>query len=171
LAASDGLIIGRDADGVILVVRMGTSSKHGLRMSGESLANAEIPMLGLVVNDITRGNSYSYYNYYYYYNMSGDKTSKKKRFRSKYKYNSYRTRSRSRYHTAEEEKGFASSITAEAVVVPEESGESEKSVRKHPDSMVTKTSKDYLSELETEELKKMSKHDIKSSKNDDAVRS
>ncbi len=171
LAASDGLIIGRDADGVILVVRMGTSSKHGLRMSGESLANAKIPMLGLVVNDITRGNSYSYYNYYYYYNMSGDKISKKKRFRNKYKYGSYRTRSRSRYHTAEEEKGFASAISAEAVVVPEESGESEKSIGKYPDSMVTKTSKDYLSELETEELKKMSKHDIKSSKNDDAARS
>lgn len=171
LAASDGLIIGRDADGVILVVRMGTSSKHGLRMSGESLSNAEVPMLGLVINDITRGNSYSYYNYYYYYNMSGDKVSKKKRFRNKYKYGSYRTRSKRRSHTAEAKNGSAPVIAMESIVVPKESGESEESIRTYPDPLLTKTSKDYLSELETEEMKKMSKRDIKISKNDDVGKS
>jgi polysaccharide biosynthesis transport protein len=86
LAASDALIAARSSDGIVMVVRSGQSSKYGLKLAAENISNSGIPVVGIVINDITREDSYHYYHYYYYYSDNGEKvTNKKKRYKSQYK--------------------------------------------------------------------------------------
>ncbi|MBL7006077.1 MAG: polysaccharide biosynthesis tyrosine autokinase [Spirochaetia bacterium] len=86
LAASDALIAARLSDGIVMVVRSAQSSKYGLKLAAENIGNSGIPVVGIVINDITREDSYHYYHYYYYYSDSGEKvTDKKRRYKSQYK--------------------------------------------------------------------------------------
>ncbi len=72
LAASDGLICSRSADGLVLVVRAGTATKRGVSMAMDSIRSSQINVLGLVVNDLS-SDKHGYYHYYYYYSESSDK--------------------------------------------------------------------------------------------------
>ncbi|NQT59901.1 MAG: polysaccharide biosynthesis tyrosine autokinase [Bacteroidetes bacterium] len=86
LAASDALIAARASDGIVMVVRSGQSSKYGLKLAAENISNSGVPVVGIVINDITREDSYHYYHYYYYYSDTGEKvTNKKRRYKSQYK--------------------------------------------------------------------------------------
>lgn len=160
LAASDGLIVTRSADGMIVVIRMGNTSKHGLHLAGENVSNSEIPLLGMVINDITKENSYNYYHYYYYYNMGGEKVYKKRKFKnrygsygSRYRYGSKRYGGKygsSRKVNNETEKKDLDQMK----VNPKQINESEKKVRANPDSVLTKSTEDFLKELELSEGEK-----------------
>ena len=86
LAASDALIAARSSDGIVMVVRSAQSSKYGLKLAAENISNSGVPVVGIVINDITREDSYHYYHYYYYYRDTGEKvTNKKGRYKSQYK--------------------------------------------------------------------------------------
>ncbi len=151
LAASDGLIISRISDGMILVVRMGITSKHGTRLAGESVRNSEIPILGIVLNDMTRENSYNYYQYYYYYNSVGEKTGKRRRKKKKYGYGGYSKRKKSsrRKHSGVETLARNEGNLVEwKLVNPERIGENEKQVTSNPDSVLSMHTDDFLAELE-----------------------
>lgn len=89
LAASDALIAARSSDGLIIVVRPGRTSRYGLKLATESLQNSGIPLIGVVMNGITRENSYHYYHYYYYYQEDGSKRTKRKRVWQYQKYGKY----------------------------------------------------------------------------------
>jgi Mrp family chromosome partitioning ATPase len=156
---------------MILVVRMGNSSKHGLQLSGENVLNADVRVLGTVINDITKENSYNYYyHYYYYYNMGGEKIFKKKKFKNRYNSYSYSSREKPstgkspemQDHTAavrsskkSVRKKRASARTADSQSVnvksvdPRTFNEEEKKVRTNPDSVLTKKkTEDYLADVE-----------------------
>ena len=85
LAASDALIASRSSDGIIMVVRSAQSSKYGLKLASENISNSGIPVVGIVINDITREDSYHYYHYYYYYQGSDGAKAKKRKSRTQYK--------------------------------------------------------------------------------------
>lgn len=154
LASSDGLIVTRNADGMVLIVRMGKSSKHGLKLAGENLLTAETPVLGMVLNDITKENSYNYYHYYYYYNMGGEKVFKKKRFKNKYGYHRYRYGSKRPKKLAEGNElpsGDSPMAASVKTADPKNISEDEKVIRSNPDSvLMKKRTEDYLADIEAE---------------------
>ena len=95
LAASDALIAARVSDGIVMVVRSGQSSKYGLKLAAENISNSGIPIVGIVINDITREDSYHYYHYYYYYSDTGVKAaSKRRQYKSQYRKSTRRYRKR-----------------------------------------------------------------------------
>ncbi len=77
LVASDGMICSRLADGMVLVVRAGSSTKRGVHMAMETVRGSQISLLGVVINDITSSDS-GYYHYYYYYSSRDDSKSGKR---------------------------------------------------------------------------------------------
>ncbi len=77
LAASDALIVSRSGDGIVMVVRFGQASKYGLKIAEETLRTSGLKLVGVVLNDISREDSYSYYHYYYYY--TDERSGRKKR--------------------------------------------------------------------------------------------
>ena len=73
---SDALVLSRLADGTILIVWGGKTSKDVVRNGGQSLATTNAKMLGVVLNNVkvTKRNSYYYYPYHnYYYGEKGTK--------------------------------------------------------------------------------------------------
>ncbi|MCF7942324.1 MAG: polysaccharide biosynthesis tyrosine autokinase [Spirochaetia bacterium] len=181
LASSDGLIVTRNTDGMIIVVRMGNSSKHGLQLSGENVLNADVKVLGTVINDITKENSYNYYHYYYYYNMGGEKVFKKKKFKNRYNSYSYSSREkpstgknpemqdhtaavRSSKKSVRKKRTSAKTTDSQAVNVksvdPRTFNAEEKKVRTNPDSVLTKKkTKDYLADVEQDVIASMESAD------------
>ncbi len=66
-AVTDPLIIGKFADGLLLVVRPGKVEYSALK-SGKSLLNqSKVPVLGMVVNGVSEESGYGGYYYYRYY--------------------------------------------------------------------------------------------------------
>jgi capsular exopolysaccharide synthesis family protein len=65
LSVTDGVILAREADAVILVVRHGKSSKHIVRRARDLLLRAGAPMTGIVLNavDLSSPEYYGYYGY------------------------------------------------------------------------------------------------------------
>jgi capsular exopolysaccharide synthesis family protein len=63
LSVTDGVIIARDADAVVLVVRHGKSSKHIIRRARDLLIRAGAPITGIVLNAVDL-NSPEYQGYY-----------------------------------------------------------------------------------------------------------
>ena len=63
---ADASIIGKMADGVVLVARPGVVDSDAIKTTRALLENSQLPVLGMVVNSITGKSSYSYNNYYYY---------------------------------------------------------------------------------------------------------
>jgi succinoglycan biosynthesis transport protein ExoP len=65
LSVTDGVILARIADAVVLVIRHGKSSKHVIRRARDLLLRAGAPITGLVLNSVDL-NSPEYYGYYGY---------------------------------------------------------------------------------------------------------
>ena len=66
-AAADGIIFGKMADGILMVLRLGKVNSSAVRASKELLEQSQHPILGLVFNAVGEGGLYSsYYNYHYY---------------------------------------------------------------------------------------------------------
>ena len=65
LSVTDGVILARGADAVVLVVRYGKSSRNVVRRSRELLVRSGAPLTGVVLNsvDITAPEYYGYYGY------------------------------------------------------------------------------------------------------------
>ncbi len=88
LSVTDGVLLSRQVDAVILVVRHGKSSKHIVRRGRDLLVRSGAPMAGIVLNavDLNAPEYYGYYGYsgYSYSSLdpagwdakTGDKTSK-----------------------------------------------------------------------------------------------
>ncbi len=76
LSVTDGVILARRADAVILVVRYGKSSRNVVRRSRELLVRSGAPLTGVVLNsvDITAPEYYGYYGYsgYSYSNVDSE---------------------------------------------------------------------------------------------------
>ena len=65
LSVTDGVLLSRQADAVILVVRHGKSSKHVVRRGRDLLVRSNAPMAGIVLNSVDL-NAPEYYGYYGY---------------------------------------------------------------------------------------------------------
>jgi len=65
LSVTDGVILSRMTDAVVLVIRHGKSSKHMIRRARDLLLRSGAPMAGLVLNAVDL-NSPEYYGYYGY---------------------------------------------------------------------------------------------------------
>ncbi|WP_433983027.1 CpsD/CapB family tyrosine-protein kinase [Tunturiibacter empetritectus] len=65
LSVTDGVILARQADAVVLVVRHGKSSKHVVRRARDLLLRAGAAITGIVLNAVDL-NSPEYYGYYGY---------------------------------------------------------------------------------------------------------
>jgi succinoglycan biosynthesis transport protein ExoP len=65
LSVTDGVLLSRQVDAVILVVRHGKSSKHIIRRGRDLLVRSGAPMAGIVLNAVDL-NSPEYYGYYGY---------------------------------------------------------------------------------------------------------
>jgi succinoglycan biosynthesis transport protein ExoP len=76
LSVTDGVILARGADAVVLVVRYGKSSRNVVRRSRELLVRSGAPLTGVVLNsvDITAPEYYGYYGYsgYSYSNVDSE---------------------------------------------------------------------------------------------------
>jgi polysaccharide biosynthesis transport protein len=65
LSVTDGVILSRQSDAVVLVVRHGKSSKHVVRRARDLLLRSGAPITGIVLNAVDL-NSPEYYGYYGY---------------------------------------------------------------------------------------------------------
>jgi capsular exopolysaccharide synthesis family protein len=65
LSVTDGVILGRFVDAVVLVIRHGKSNKNIMRRARDLLARSGAPVAGLVLNAVDL-NSPEYYGYYGY---------------------------------------------------------------------------------------------------------
>ena len=65
LSVTDGVLLSRKVDAVVLVVRHGKSSKHVVRRGRDLLARAGAPLAGVVLNavDLSAPEYYGYYGY------------------------------------------------------------------------------------------------------------
>ena len=70
LSVTDGIILARDSDAVVLIVRHGKSNKHTIRRARDLLMRAGIHITGIALNAIDL-NSPEYYGYYGYSGYSG----------------------------------------------------------------------------------------------------
>ncbi len=81
LSATDAVILGRKADAVLLVYRVGAVSRGLLKRSAVQLSQAECNIVGVVLNDMKAAVSpdfhgYKYYQYYYSYGPEGPEKEK-----------------------------------------------------------------------------------------------
>jgi polysaccharide biosynthesis transport protein len=74
-AVSDGLILGKKADGMLLVVRPGIANTDSLDAAKNLLDQSGQRVLGMVVNGVTGQSSYGSYYASDYYGRYGRKTS------------------------------------------------------------------------------------------------
>ncbi len=65
LSVTDGVLLSRMVDAVVLVIRHGKSSKHIIRRSRDLLARSGAPLAGIVLNAVDL-NAPEYYGYYGY---------------------------------------------------------------------------------------------------------
>jgi succinoglycan biosynthesis transport protein ExoP len=70
LSVTDSVVLARDADAVVLIVRHGKSSKHAMRRARDLLVRSGAPVTGIVLNAVDL-NSPEYYAYYGYYGYTG----------------------------------------------------------------------------------------------------
>jgi Mrp family chromosome partitioning ATPase len=63
LSVTDAVVLSAEVDAVLVVIRAGASTKHGVRRTRELLAGVGARMLGVVVNALT----VSFADGYYYY--------------------------------------------------------------------------------------------------------
>jgi polysaccharide biosynthesis transport protein len=76
LSVTDGVILARRADAVVLVIRHGKSSKHVVRRARDMLLRSGAPITGIVLNavDLSAPEYYGYYGYsgYSYSSMDSE---------------------------------------------------------------------------------------------------
>ncbi|MEO6817727.1 MAG: polysaccharide biosynthesis tyrosine autokinase [Edaphobacter sp.] len=74
LSVTDGVILARHSDAVVLIVRHGKSSKHVVRRARDLLVRSGAPITGIVLNavDINSPDYYGYYGYSGYSYASAD---------------------------------------------------------------------------------------------------
>lgn len=66
LGFADGRILSTRTDGVILVVRIGKTDRSLLKQNIDNIQMSNVPVLGVVANQVNRTtSSYHYYNHYY----------------------------------------------------------------------------------------------------------
>lgn len=65
LSVTDGVVLARESDAVVLIVRHGKSSKHIIRRARDLLLRAGAPLMGIALNSVDL-NSPEYYGYYGY---------------------------------------------------------------------------------------------------------
>ncbi|HEY9771946.1 MAG TPA: polysaccharide biosynthesis tyrosine autokinase [Coleofasciculaceae cyanobacterium] len=66
LGFADGRILSSRTDGVILVVRIGKTDRSLLKQNIDNIKMSNVPVLGVVANQVNRTtSSYHYYNHYY----------------------------------------------------------------------------------------------------------
>jgi capsular exopolysaccharide synthesis family protein len=70
LSVTDSVVLARDADAVVMIVRHGKSSKHAMRRARDLLVRSGAPITGIVLNAVDL-NSPEYYAYYGYYGYTG----------------------------------------------------------------------------------------------------
>jgi Mrp family chromosome partitioning ATPase len=70
LSVTDSVVLARDADAIVLILRHGKSSKHALRRARDLLLRSGARVTGIAVNAVDL-NSPEYYAYYGYYGYSG----------------------------------------------------------------------------------------------------
>jgi succinoglycan biosynthesis transport protein ExoP len=77
LSVTDGVLLARKADAVVLVVRHGKSSKHVVRRARDMLLRSGSPITGIVLNavDLSSPEYYGYYGYSGYSYSSVDSES------------------------------------------------------------------------------------------------
>lgn len=77
LSVTDGVVLARHADAVVLVVRHGTSSKNVVRRARDLLVRSGAPLTGIVLNavDLNSPDYYGYYGYSGYSYASADSAS------------------------------------------------------------------------------------------------
>lgn len=64
---TDAAVVGRIADGVLLVIRAGKTERDGLAIAMDQLRHAHVSVLGAVLNDASALREGRYYNRYGYY--------------------------------------------------------------------------------------------------------
>ena len=84
---ADATIIGKIADGILLVSRPGVVNSDAIITTKALLVNSQLPVLGMVVNGISSKSSYYHNNYYHYshYNNSRNATRKRDKIQSQLK--------------------------------------------------------------------------------------
>jgi succinoglycan biosynthesis transport protein ExoP len=77
LSVTDAVILAREADAVVLVIRQGKSSKHIVRRARDLLARSGAPISGILLNavDISSPDYYGYYGYSGYSSAGADSES------------------------------------------------------------------------------------------------
>ncbi|MEE2844894.1 MAG: capsular biosynthesis protein, partial [Gemmatimonadota bacterium] len=69
LAVTDPALVGSITDGLLLIVRALATDRNALAMAASELRRMEIPVLGVIMNDIPLGRSFlgygGYYGHYY----------------------------------------------------------------------------------------------------------
>ncbi len=91
IAVTDAAVLSKEMDGVLLVVKSGHTHKEAMMRGVDLLRNVRSRILGVLLNNVSRENTYGSYYYYYYYhyydyygqasskNGKNDKKQKKKR--------------------------------------------------------------------------------------------
>lgn len=74
LSVTDAVILARDADAVVLVIRHGKSSKHIVRRARDLLLRSGAPVTGILLNavDVSSSDYYGYYGYSGYSSAGAD---------------------------------------------------------------------------------------------------
>jgi polysaccharide biosynthesis transport protein len=77
LAVADALLLGKDADGMLIVSRAGLLRSVAAQRVRTILEQSGINVMGLAINDIkAQGSDYSYYVYHHYYTTNVDRNDK-----------------------------------------------------------------------------------------------
>ena len=77
IAVTDAAVLAKEVDGVLVVVKSGQTNRGALIRGIELLNNVNARILGALLNDVSRENTYGSYQYYYYYGEGGGKKRKK----------------------------------------------------------------------------------------------
>jgi capsular exopolysaccharide synthesis family protein len=73
LGFADGRILAAATAGIILVARISKTDRSALKNCVDELKLAQVPLLGMVANGVTRSGSGSYYYSYYYSHYYSDR--------------------------------------------------------------------------------------------------
>jgi len=80
LAVTDAAVLGRQVDGVVIVVDAGQTREPGLAQAADEMRKTGANVLGVALNRLdSRSGGYYYYYYYYNYSYSGDGAGQRKR--------------------------------------------------------------------------------------------
>jgi capsular exopolysaccharide synthesis family protein len=70
---ADSMIVGKFADGVLLVIRPGQADAAAVKLAKSLLDQAKVPILGMLINGVNEDNSYGGYYYNQIYYQEGNK--------------------------------------------------------------------------------------------------